>query len=62
MYFKVGLDIQQKFRALYLGNQKLGPNVDAELKSESKYLSNNNLQLISGEYSESHKLFASQYL
>ncbi|XP_073448129.1 probable ATP-dependent DNA helicase HFM1 [Aquarana catesbeiana] len=44
----VGLDIQQKFRALYLGNQKLGPNVDAELKSESKYLSNNNLQLISG--------------
>ncbi|CAI9620983.1 unnamed protein product [Staurois parvus] len=33
----VGLDIQEKFRPLYLGDQKFGPNVDAESKSENLY-------------------------
>ncbi|XP_018415798.1 PREDICTED: probable ATP-dependent DNA helicase HFM1 [Nanorana parkeri] len=44
----VGLDIQQKFRAVYVGTHKLEPNIDAESMSDSKYLSNSNMQLISG--------------
>nr|DBA18086.1 TPA: hypothetical protein GDO54_016376 [Pyxicephalus adspersus] len=40
----VGLDIQQNFQAIYVGTQKLGANIDVELKPDSKQLGSRNMQ------------------